>query len=96
MFQPDRKMRVQPYPRLATLMRTGSTNVALLACRDCLVGRWRLIVASLPTDRRGMHSELFGDANLAPATGQASLDLVKLGLSQLPVIRSHLRLNPSV
>ncbi|MGV8843591.1 MAG: hypothetical protein ACOH2I_10230 [Pseudomonas sp.] len=43
-----------------------------------------------------MHAELLSDASLAHATGQASLDLVTLGLSQLPVMRSHLRLNPSV
>jgi hypothetical protein len=43
-----------------------------------------------------MYAQLLADAHLSHATGQSSLNLVALGLGQLPVMRSHLRLNPLV
>jgi hypothetical protein len=92
--------------------RAEDARAAILsACRVCVhcagerhfaglprlpLGRLSAITANLPTDRRGMYAQLFCDADLGHAAGQTSLDLVTLIPSQLPVMRSHLRLNPWV
>jgi hypothetical protein len=64
LLQPDRKMRVQPYFRLAECVCTALANVTLLVSQDRLVGRFRPIAANVSTDLRGKYTQLFVDANL--------------------------------
>ena len=61
-----------------------------------LIGLLGAVTPNLATDRRGGYANLLRYACLTFPGTQSGFYLVTLALSQLPVMRSHLRLNPLV
>ena len=96
MFEPYRKVMAQPASRLAKLSRTHAADITFKGRTNRFVSLFRAVSAHLTTDRRRVHADLFSNAGLALISPQTCLNLVTLALSQLPVRRGHLRLNPLV
>src|SRR5471032_2927314 len=94
MLEPYRQVMAQPDERLAKLARSGSPGITFMGRTNRQVTLFRAVTANLTADRRRMHTHLFSNASLALFSPQACLNLVTLALSQLPVRRGHLRLNP--
>ena len=96
LFLPGRKMRMQPDWQLAKFACSALANVASFVRQYSLVGHLCSVAVNLPPHCRGVYTQLFGKTTQRHATGKTCLDLVTLVQSQLPVMSSHLCLNPLV